>query len=1077
MVEDGVEFNSAIHCVEDMQVFHLRITHAENQFARAEVEVKNPKTGLLDVNRPRNVFISCEESPGSEDIVLLFAGRIVAYPSDMTSELATLEYLAQPLDYFAPGFGGPYTWQEINDGVNGYLQGQPQYNELLVPVDKRGELTETLAFFSLLPHWTRFGNGFTISNLIEGTVIDLEDNFFYDSLKSDFGDPPVSKINLTIEVQWNQIGVGEVDVAEAIRQQFTNSITTEPQINSLTPQSFEDGWQGARIPKGYELIESVLTPVADDFGLTQDDLSSSPATVSGTQYPTLNQATPSGRQVVVPRVWYKGRFNLLGTYEQKRREVVSVTLQAALQEYSPGTITEEDLFLRIENPVSNINGAVLDPSAPSFFLDKDTGELSAHGKAVIESAIYQARSRLVKGARTVETSFECDISDVLEISCDHTIHITDPRLPNSHLRGKVVAYQFDIDGNGTQFARVTLASIPGTGDNSIPSNAPNEHKLDSNGAEPEFFVNEQTHTVMSSAIYYNLTGFPAISEPIDVAQMESDSSYLIDGVTVENDGETQNTGFVASTTPDKYLEENRTRIVVDLKSLNPENEIVTNISITTQRFTLPRQVNLGPNVPFGNVILRGRGTLSATATADIYASAHLTGTGTIESTARFEVFLDGFADLTGAGILEAFASKEAMAFASLSGSGSMSATAEYMAPIPAFADLFGSGTMTANGEKEAAGIAVLSGTGSLTAVHEYIPPSGALYGWGRGINYSTGLGNVNYSSPVQVGTATNWRDVYQGSDAGVGIRADGTLWTWGINDVGQLGLGDTTARQSPVQVGTRTDWDYAATANKRVLVVDENNDAWAFGQGADYVLGTGTTSNQSSPVQIFSNVKHISIGTGHAGYIKTDGTLWMFGYNGSGELGNASFTTYSSPIQVGSDTDWAKIICGNANTLAMKDSGALWAIGGFNGSGELGLGHSTSVQSPVQIGTLTDWKEAHCMGTLFTQGQTCAIKNDGTLWTWGYNNAGQLGLGNITNRSSPVQVGTLTDWARVANGGSMMIATKTDGTLWAWGAASFGRLGNGTTSPPVSSPIQIGTSTGWLSVSGAQDGGTMGVKK
>jgi len=89
-----------------------------------------------------------------------------------------------------------------------------------------------------------------------------------------------------------------------------------------------------------------------------------------------------------------------------------------------------------------------------------------------------------------------------------------------------------------------------------------------------------------------------------------------------------------------------------------------------------------------------------------------------------------------------------------------------------------------------------------------------------------------------------------------------------------------------------------------------------------------------------------------------------------------------------------------------------------------------------------------------------AIKTDGTLWVWGRNDAGQLGIGNTVDRSSPVQVGALSDWAQVCGIDRTSLAIKTDGTLWSWGLASNGLLGNGAT-VNRSSPVQIGSLTDW----------------
>ena len=82
------------------------------------------------------------------------------------------------------------------------------------------------------------------------------------------------------------------------------------------------------------------------------------------------------------------------------------------------------------------------------------------------------------------------------------------------------------------------------------------------------------------------------------------------------------------------------------------------------------------------------------------------------------------------------------------------------------------------------------------------------------------------------------------------------------------------------------------------------------------------------------------------------------------------------------------------------------------------------------------------------------------LWGWGYNAQGQLGNGSISNYSSPIQVGSLTNWKQVSVGLAHTAAIKTDGTLWTWGINGSGGLGNGT-SINYSSPVQIGSLTNW----------------
>jgi alpha-tubulin suppressor-like RCC1 family protein len=171
----------------------------------------------------------------------------------------------------------------------------------------------------------------------------------------------------------------------------------------------------------------------------------------------------------------------------------------------------------------------------------------------------------------------------------------------------------------------------------------------------------------------------------------------------------------------------------------------------------------------------------------------------------------------------------------------------------------------------------------------------------------------------------------------------------------------------------------------------------------------------STPVQIGSLTNWLKISNGgsqgaHA--IKTDGTLWGWGLNSGGRIGDGSTTNTSSPNQIGSLTTWLSVAHASHGTLAITTDGKAFSWGyGTNGMG--GHGNTTDYSSPVQIGSLTNWLFAGYGHT--TQKVHHAITTDGTLFGWGYNAVGNLGLGNATAYSSPVQVGSLTSWLKVSS--------------------------------------------------------------
>ena len=151
------------------------------------------------------------------------------------------------------------------------------------------------------------------------------------------------------------------------------------------------------------------------------------------------------------------------------------------------------------------------------------------------------------------------------------------------------------------------------------------------------------------------------------------------------------------------------------------------------------------------------------------------------------------------------------------------------------------------------------------------------------------------------------------------------------------------------------------------------------------------------------------------------------------------------------------IAAGWALTVALKSDGTLWAWG-YNDIGQLGDGTTNTRSSPEQIGTDNKW-----VSVAAGYDHTAALKSDGTLWAWGWNYYGQLGDGTTNSQSSPEQIGTDNKWVSVAPGYDHTVALKSDGTLWAWGYNGNGQLGDGTANSQ-SSPEQIGTDNKWVSV-------------
>lgn len=318
---------------------------------------------------------------------------------------------------------------------------------------------------------------------------------------------------------------------------------------------------------------------------------------------------------------------------------------------------------------------------------------------------------------------------------------------------------------------------------------------------------------------------------------------------------------------------------------------------------------------------------------------------------------------------------------------------------------------------------------------------------------------------VQVDSGHSWKIL----KVGVGIAVDGSLWKWGYDAYsGPTFLGHVT---TPTRIGTEYNWSYVDSKSNQGLIKSDGT-LWMMGSANSYgQLGLGHRTNSSvqvsSPTQVGTLNNWASV---HCGYtctaaVKIDGTLWTWGNNGLGQLGDSTTAAKSSPIQVGALNNWKQVAVDGFSTAtsmaAIKTDGTLWTWGSDT-YGQLGRGTTFQHRSsPVQVGTLTDWEQVTA-----DTGSVLAIKKDGTLWAWGNEFYGQLGNGisGSFKISSPIQIGTLNNWKYVVTNSQTTVALKTDGTIWAWGYNISGQLGQGN-STNLSSPVQIGTATNWYQVS------------
>lgn len=305
------------------------------------------------------------------------------------------------------------------------------------------------------------------------------------------------------------------------------------------------------------------------------------------------------------------------------------------------------------------------------------------------------------------------------------------------------------------------------------------------------------------------------------------------------------------------------------------------------------------------------------------------------------------------------------------------------------------------------------------------------------------------------------------------LRSDGTVWAWGDNTQGQLGLGDSIARRHPEEVrgpggvGILNRIVAIAAGNDHSLALRNDGTVLAWGQGLFGQLGNGTTDRAVYPTQVtgpggtlFDNVAAIAAGGTHSVFLRRDGTVWCCGYNIWGELGDGTRDQKNTPTIVLSPDGCGTLygICavsaGFAHTLARREDGTAWGWGSSD-MGQLGLGWTPNSVLPKQVHAADTVSYLTGLTQLRAGGlQSYALRIDGSVWAWGGNDYGQLGSGTWgtfedgrypSRVLGPDSVGFFSECAMIGSGNENTVAVRRDGSAWCWGRNNYGQAGIGTT--------------------------------
>jgi len=312
-----------------------------------------------------------------------------------------------------------------------------------------------------------------------------------------------------------------------------------------------------------------------------------------------------------------------------------------------------------------------------------------------------------------------------------------------------------------------------------------------------------------------------------------------------------------------------------------------------------------------------------------------------------------------------------------------------------------------------------------------------------GYNATGQLGNgstFSSAQPLAVGAAAEIRQVASGANHVLAVKSDGTLLAWGWNGSGQLGIGSTQASHPIPAAVPGLDFVKAVAAGRyHSLALRADGTVWSWGLNSDGQLGDGTLTRRNAPAQVpgLANVIAIAAGGRHSLALLANGNVLAWGANESGQVGDGTTTRRTTPLLVSTLGSTIAIAAGGAHSLAIRADGSV-AAWGANGLGQLGIGTTADSLLPVAVTALGTGVGLIAAG----EGHSLAVKAGGALYAWGNNLNSQLGNGNNANQASPVLLASPSQVTAIAGGARHSAALTAERKLHVWGDNFFGQVGN-----------------------------------
>lgn len=626
-VDQGTAFDPDVHNVMDEDVFVATIEHAEGDFPALEIELKNPRVGILADGRKQWVYLSIDRNwpDGEPNLIPLFYGRVLAVPQNLQEESLTLSFLAKPFDLI-----------DQKEAVAATKRVQPYWDPIWFDDETRDDPDNILESRPELWHFDRVTHVVTTSNIVngeDGTLSYSDDEVFYDSMQISYGETPLTNVSMTATVDWDMVATGVFNISSRFNFDGFGCIYT------YTGQGLVDNWPkaGASLGNGWSVeYGAALRVDGQGNNIYYTNSGEFPSTVD---YPFSYRVPGSNGPLVayphtydhalklfvplylkdwrttghdpIARILAVMRWKIIPVlqvrYDTSRKysETISLNLSADCQSILTDEGGNDTVDLTMS---SSLVGTPVDPAGalPIGDVRRRTYFSSDRGQQSIEYLIAILRSRLLARARTVDLTFAVPFWRAIDdaISCRHNGAFTDPRLPGGTVGGKVKHYRIGISGDtGEAGCDVTIGCCIGQG-GTVEAAAGDPTYVDAGVLDLgiQAYENQFIMPIAGEVIYQSINGLPANDDGLDLMTMTKDS--CIKSLLKENTWQAQefamsideygNQSFGTDKEPSeifKRLDPIPTRFTLVMKPVTG-GPFLTPFSVELSELKIPKQIDL-----------------------------------------------------------------------------------------------------------------------------------------------------------------------------------------------------------------------------------------------------------------------------------------------------------------------------------------------------------------------------------------------------------------------------------------------------------------------------------------------------